>query len=516
MTFGDLAVKEFSELFNEDYNTQLGEWGKTLKVELKLEDISSKIVKNHIDLGPVPTLTTEVVKSFELGSATSWKKASQTYLRIDKLKIISQLTDDLESGVRLFFINKDSLEQKEWDDLQEFLAKSNHADEIEIYLLGQKRISSKTELKVIDELEMIIARDVFDFGGHNVLELAVLAAKLVENLPKNDFTIAVSVDSHFFKNIAKIRALKLIALKIFKEAGITSQARVVTLSSYRDWTLYERYSNILRNNTQVASAYIAGADAVQSSGYQSIFEVETDDMDALHSERSLRIARNTSHILALESMLGIVEDAAYGSFHLENLSHKYAESAWLLMQQLLKLAPQGRKDFISQEVIKTRAERSLRVQTRKDVKAGLNDFPDGKEFLQIHLNKPSTFRVAREFEELRLKVESLKSKPVIQIIMKGSLAELSNRLSFIKNYFELIGLEVKAPSTDFGFDENDILVLCAKDEDYFELISQTEMMKNQFKFVAGKVESSHFQMIHAGQNIFQVLSSLVTKLAGNK
>ncbi len=516
MTIGDLAVKEFSELFNEDYNTQLKEWGTTLKTELKLEDISSRTVKNHLDLGPFPTLSTEAKVSIELPSLTSWKKASQTYLKVEKSKIMSSLAEDLEAGVRLFFINKNELGQQVWDEVQDFLKMYKNFEEIEIYLLGQKKLITKSGLKIIDESEMIIAREVFDHGGHNVLELAVLVTKLIEDLNKNDFTIAISVDSHFFKNIAKIRALKLLAQKIFKEAGLKSGLRVLSLTSYREWTLYERYSNILRNNTQVASAFIAGADAVQSSGYQSIFEIETDTLDEIHSERSLRIARNTSHILALESMLGIVEDAAYGSFHLENLSHKYAEAAWILMQQLLKLNSQERDDFISQEVKKTSTDRLLRVQTRKDVKAGMNDFPDGKELLNLQLKKPSCFRVAREFEDLRLRVEAMEFKPKIQVLLKGSLSELSNRLSFIKNYFELIGLEVHTITSGLEVEEKDVLVLCAKDEDYPELIVQTSMMKNPFRFLAGKVDTSDFQMIHSGQNVFQVLSQFVTKLAGIK
>jgi hypothetical protein len=156
------------------------------------------------------------------------------------------------------------------------------------------------------------------------------------------------------------------------------------------------------------------------------------------------------------------------------------------------------------------------VKTRKDVLAGINDYPDAKEQLGLTLKKVDTFRVARIFEEIRLKVESLKNKPKVEILFQGDIGHLNNRINFIKNYFELIGLEVIEPTHAPSIAENNILVLCAKDEDYPELAKRTQNQKCVAKYLAGKVEVPGFEMIHAGQDVYQVLSQLVTKLVGEK
>lgn len=512
---GVVLVKDFSTLFTEEFNTQRDQWEKALKAELKLDDISPKTSKKHLDLGAWPTLSTSASEAQHLPTQTDWKKASQTYLQVDEKNLAPALVDDLESGVRVFFFNKDFINDEKWSLIEKTLGSFTRSDEIEVYLLGQKKFNVKSSLKIIDESQMIIARSVHEEGGHNVHELALLTTELIERLDQKPSHIALFLDSHFFKNIAKVRAMKLLAEKVYKTEGLSHCLKFITLNSYREWTLFERYSNMLRNNAQVASAYISGADVIQSSGYQLIFDLETSDENPEHNERSRRMARNTSHILGLESMLGMVADAAYGSFHLENLSHEYAASAWKLMQELLPMDASSRKEKLDGEILKVRDTRMDRVKTRKDILAGMNDFPDGKEHLNVTLKESTLFRVSRSFEELRLKVETLQSKPKVQIMLKGDYAALNNRVNFIKNYFELIGLEVIDPIHSHGNPTQKIIVLCAKDEDY-PALATTLKESAVAKFVAGKVEVPDFTAIYAGQNVHQVLSQLVQTLVEGK
>ena len=509
-------MKAFSDLFTEEFNTQREQWESTLKSELKLAEVTGKTTKMHYDLGSWPSLSLEAQHTHQLTSATSWKKSAQTYFNIDRSTIENSLLDDLAGGARAFFFDKDFFHQGDWDLIQRVLGSSTCSAEIEVYLLGQSTLKSNSALKVFDENQMILGRDAHEGGGHNVHELALMTCHLIEALDQHPSYVGVFVDSHFFKNIAKVRAAKLLIQKVCHEVGQTQTPKIITLNSYREWTLFERYSNMLRNNVQVASGYISGADVIQSSGYQLIFDLETSLIQPDHNERSQRMARNTSHILALESMLGVVEDAASGSFHLENLSDQYAEGAWKLMQVLLVLDPAQRKDFLKTEILKVQEIRQSRVKTRKDVLAGINDYPDGKELLGISLKKAKAFRVARIFEEVRLQVETLYQKPKVTMVIQGDISALSNRMNFVKNYFELIGLEVFETAQANLKPENTILVLCAKDEDYAALAKQHENDHCLAKYVAGKVELPGFEAIHAGQDVYAVLSQLVKKMVGNK
>ncbi len=505
-------MKAFSDLFKEEYSTQRDHWLNTLKSELKLDQATSITSKKHFDLGNWPTLSLQAGKAQQLNSSTAWKKAAQTYYAIETDKIENSLRDDLEGGARVFFLYKDFLNERVWQKIEQVFKFYSAADEIEVYLMGTKTFQPKSSFKIFDENQMIFGRDAHEQGGHNVHELALITCKLIEGIDTPPTHLGVFMDSHFFKNIAKVRALKLLIQKVCKETNIKNLPKVVTLNSYREWTLFERYSNILRNNVQVASGYIAGADVVQSSGYQIIFDLETNSNEPEHNERSLRMARNTSHILNLESMLGLVNDAAYGSYHLENLSHEYAEAAWKLMQVLLSYDHAQRTEFLQAEVHKVRDLRLERVKFRKDVLAGINDYPDGTERLGFSLKQTETFRVARVFEEARLKVENIKNKPKVEILLHGDVSVLNNRINFIKNYFELIGLEVIDPLHSKEKPENKILVLCAKDEDYPDFAKQVESQKCFAKYIAGKVNIPGFESIHAGQDVYQVLSQLVIKL----
>jgi hypothetical protein len=505
-------VKNFSDLFTEEYSTQRDQWEKALKAELKLDDISAKTTKRHLDLGFWPTLSEKAPRVGQLKSTSAWKKAAQTYLRVNKATIAQSLNEDLEGGVRAFYFSGDHLNEADWKLVEATLAKFEKKAELEVYLLGKKSHTTTSSLKVVQGPSIIDGREIHEQGGHNVQELALLTLNLIENLDKNPTHLAAYMDSHFFKNIAKLRAVKLLAQKVIKESGSKLNFSYLALNSYREWTLFERYSNMLRNNVQVASGYIGGADSVQSSGYQMIFELETTHIDETHNERSLRMSRNTSHILGLESMLGIVEDAAFGSYHIENLSQKYAEEAWKLMQVLIVKSPAERKTFLDGEVKNIRETRLERVKTRKDVLTGMNDFPDGKEHLGVKLLPAEIFRVSRVFEEARLKVEGLKNKPEVEIILHGDYGALNNRVNFIKNYFELMGLTVHDPIVKHATPKQRVIVLCAKDEDYPELAAKVAGEKALAKFVAGKVDVPGFEAIHAGQNIFEILSNLVTKM----
>lgn len=505
-------MKDFSELFAENYNNLQDQWEKTLKSELKLDDVSSKLTKKHIDLGLWPTLSLKASSTQQLTSETNWKKASQSYLKINPETISASLGDDLEAGVRAFFFTMDHLSENHWLQIQKIFSSFAHKEELEVYFLGPTIKSPPSDFMVVQEPSLLHAGEVHEGGGHNVHELALLTVKLIEALDHRPTHLGVYLDSHFFKNIAKLRACRLLGQKVLKEAGSSGTLSLIALNSYREWTLFERYSNMLRNNVQVASGFVGGADAVQSSGYQMIFDLETDLRDPVHDERSLRMARNTPHILGMESMLGLVEDASYGSFHLENLTNRYAEEAWKLMQTLLPLTGEQRHEFLNTELKTARETRLMRVKTRKDILTGMNDFPDGREHLGVKLKESHVFRVSRVFEEARLSVEALPQKPKVQILLHGAYGELNNRINFIKNYFELMGLEVVDPLDQQKITEKKIIVLCAKDEDYPELAKKHAATSAVAKFVAGKVDLPGFAPIFSGQNVFEVLSGLAQKL----
>lgn len=509
-----------STLSAQEFNNQLEQWEEQLKLELKLPEVGNKAFKKTRE-GQWPTLSLSA-SAQHLPISEDWKKASQSYVHINPLKIEQELQEDLAAGVRNFFFEKDFLSDKEWQKISNVFTSFSRPEEIVVILLGFKEVSfTSSQFKIIDENRVAIGRTAHDHGGNIIQELGLMAYCLIQKIknPNYDFHLGVFSDSQFFRNIAKLRAAKLLGYKILQEAGIKRDLSVIALTSFREWTLYERYSNMLRNDVSVAASFIAGGDYVQSAGYQSLFELEGLYEESEHSERSLRMARNTSHILALESMLGVVQDAAFGSYHLEALTHHYAEEAWKFMQTLLPLSPVA--PFVKEVALKTQELRLLEVKTRKHVLAGMNDFPDVKENLNLKDNPTYRFfRIAHSFEALRLKMEKVK-RPEVYVALFGDYAALNGRLNFVKNYFELLGLKVRDPEhsqndllafkKDMSSRTEDIIVLCASDKDYPELLEYVRDVKQTEKFIAGKFEINGFKNLFAGQNIYQVLEEIANR-----
>ncbi len=513
-----------SKYFESDFLGELSQWENSLKSELKLTEIGTRALKKNLDGSTWPTLSLKAAVTTHLGAQESWKKASVTYANLPKDKVSSWIAEDLKTGVRNFFFFGDLIAEGELREALDVLGKSTAAKEVEVFLLGEgTRNLPGYPFPVVSGI--LRGSAAHDGGGHSSLELAELAVKLAR-APEEDFFLGVYVDSQFFNNIAKIRAAKLLARRILDLRGSKARFKVVALTSYGDWTLFERYSNILRNETAVAAAYIAGADHVQSSGYNVLFDLETDAKVDEHTDRSRRMARNTSHVLALESMLGTVTDAAHGSFHLENLTQHLCESAWKKFQELVALDAATLRTTIDAEAATVRAKRLELVKTRKHVQAGMNDYPDVSEVLNLKVSpRHKVFRAASAFEDLRLKVEGLGKKPEVQVALFGEYGALNARLNFVKNYFELLGLRVHDPGhsvTDLEEFHRSltgkpdaILVLCALDEQYPSVLPLAAGLKNQNKFIAGKVEAPGFTNLFAGQNVFDVLSALVARW-GNK
>lgn len=485
-------------------------WEKALQAELKITDVNPKLTKKSVE-GIFDILATQP-RGQVIPNQTPWKKASQTYIIADAA-FESSLKDDLAHGVRLFFFAP-SFDLQILARAKEVLKSHADAKDIEVIELGEKSESR------------ISALEIAKGGGTHLQELSLLTLRLIEwaqaRPTAKSLEVLISVDNHYFQSIAKIRALREIANRVFSELNRSVSLRLISTVNLREWTLYDSYNNLLRNSASVAAALVGGADAIQTLGYTTPFEIEAT-VDAENLERSRRMARNTTHILSLESMLGMVQDAAAGSFHLESLTEHFCSESWKAMQQWIQCSHAEQDAHFEKEVAATRAERTKQFNRRQLVLSGVNEYPNVKE--QLNLKAPlkgTGFRVAREFEQLRLQVESMAKKPVVRILFWGDYAALNARLNFTKNYFELLGLEVLEPGHSVQDEAaftawmkqgnvNEIHVLCAKDEEYPQLVSWlgAQGRSNLANYVAGKVSLEGFDSIFGGQDVYPVLEKLV-------
>jgi hypothetical protein len=509
-------VTSLDAFFDTELKAERVDWEKSLLAELKLSEVNQKDSHEMFHDLRWPTLSLQSHAQIQISSTSPWKKASTTYAQLAEDEIELFLSEDLKSGVRNFFFYDQALSESKWKRVEEVLKKCPIPSEIEVFLLGQQKYQSHF-FKVIQCL--LTGHEAHDQGGYSFHELGFLAKKIIQSDDKEIY-LGVFVDSQFFHNIAKLRAARIMAEKILQDLGRKITLKVVALTSFQGWTLFERYSNMLRNETAVASGYIGGADHVQSCGYNTLIELESvGPVGGDHRSCSQRMARNTTHILALESMLGVVEDAAFGSYHLDNLTEALCEKSWGFMQKLL------RQEDVSSEISNVQLKKLKMIKTRKLIMSGINDFPDVEEVLNIQLLRPFIFRPARVFEDLRLRMEKIKKRSVY-IALFGDYSALNLRVSFIKNYFELLGIKVISPrESERDLSQfivhleqrvEDVVVLCASDADY-AIVSKAEfIIQSSHRYLAGKFEMDTFTNLFSGQNIYEILEHLVNEFEAEK
>lgn len=228
-------------------------------------------------------------------------------------------------------------------------------------------------------------------GGHSVQEMAAVLAAGVTCLKElarrgvdpattaSRMRLSVSVGGHYFMEVAKLRALRLLWSRVLEAFGVPDGQRTLHLHARTGlWnkTLFDPYVNMLRTTTEAFSAVVGGCDSLHVSPFDEVIR-ESDTF-------ARRIARNTHAILAEECGLKQVVDPAGGSWAVETLTDDLAGAAWKAFQDLeaeggllasLKAgALQGRIEAVREERLKN-------IQRRKDVIVGTNAYPNATEKL---------------------------------------------------------------------------------------------------------------------------------------
>lgn len=220
-------------------------------------------------------------------------------------------------------------------------------------------------------------------GAHAVQQLAAMAATVLDYLrwlegaglePQvavRQIDLILPMERDFLLGIAKLRAARLLWGKLLAACELPPAAPWIhAVAGERTLTRSDAWMNLLRVTAQVAAAGIAGADEITAAA----FEERLGRCDGL----GRRLARNTHAILAEESELGAVLDAAGGAHAVEALTQRLARAAWESAQEMDRaggiaavIHHGGLQDRI-EEISHVRAERA---ETETDPVLGLSVFP---------------------------------------------------------------------------------------------------------------------------------------------
>jgi methylmalonyl-CoA mutase len=390
----------------------------------------------------------------------------------------------------------------------------------------------------VQELAFVLAT-----GVHYIRQLMERGLSIDEIDPRIVFSF--SIGSHFFMEIAKLRAARVLWCQIIKAFGGNVESQKMYIhgrTSAFNKTVYDPYMNMLRVTSEAFAAVVGGVDSLHVSPF--------DEGIRFPSEFSRRIARNTQLILQHEAHLSRVADPAGGSWYVEWLTDQVAQKAWSLFQQVesrggivnsltegwvqeqVAVIAQKRIDWIGKrqdrivgtnmypnlsektlendEVIvkkqqqKRLAEiRSLRsdiILSEHSLEASVQAFQSGLTVGQwvksiatpVSSIRPiPAFRAAEHFELLRKNAESYREKygayPRIFLAKIGSAVRLKPRADFTVGFFQVGGFDV-IQQEGFSSVEEVVDSYCASPADILVICSQDDQYPEIVSGIVRKVK----------------------------
>lgn len=338
-----------------------------------------------------------------------------------------------------------SLKGKQWDILQTPTAEGITLEPLYTTRTSeQEKQSSRVvatrvnkEVKYLESLSNVDVdvRNAHKQGADAMTELLaflVSCDEYVEKTGKLPTSAAFAVDTHFFMEIAKLRAARLLwanfsSVHQQKEASL----EVVAETSLRSYSLYDPHVNLLRSANSAFAAVLGGAEAVHVFPY--------DELTG-GSGLGKRLAENVVEIIRHESLVTEVLDPAGGSYSIETLTQELAESTWKEFQALMDEDESTRTHKLEERM--TEAFTFLQQQTavRKHSLIGTTIYANPQDALAESVQTHGYKRLAEPFEALRSHLQPLNKQAAI--LQTGSLKESKPRVDFVKGFLSTFGWDV--------------------------------------------------------------------------
>ncbi len=227
-------------------------------------------------------------------------------------------------------------------------------------------------------------------GANRIQQLAYMLSQANEYLhlfsnqknpvPFAEPTFKVAVDSDYFFEVSKLRALRLLWQTLAPSYNAPTTCHIIAQPSKRNKTLYEYNANLLRTTTECMAAINGGADTICNLPYDAIYHKENEFGD--------RIARNQLLILRHESYFGVVSNPADGAYYIETLTNQLAEKALILFKNLEASGGflKALKQHTIQKKIREQAEKEKeQFESGKRVLVGSNAYRNPKDSMKENI-----------------------------------------------------------------------------------------------------------------------------------
>lgn len=222
-------------------------------------------------------------------------------------------------------------------------------------------------------------------GANMVQQLAYSLAHLNEYLNRikslnSPILFEIAVGSHYFFEIAKIKALRWLVQTLLDEYEISVPFKILVTPTKRNKTIYDYNVNMLRTTTECMSGILGGADGICNLPYDALYHKDNEFGD--------RIARNQLLILKHESYLDKNLNPTEGAYFIENITEQLAEKALILFKEIEKgggLITQLIEGTIQRKIQESAQKEQDLFDSGKEVLIGTNKHPNPNDRMKDDL-----------------------------------------------------------------------------------------------------------------------------------
>lgn len=234
---------------------------------------------------------------------------------------------------------------------------------------------------------------VYALHEGNLLLQSLIEMGVSVSTVSNSIRFTFATEPSYFIEIGKLRAFRTLWAQVLKaydpEIDVVNSIRIDSKTSSFYQSSVDRHNNMLRATTQSMSAIIGGTDTLEVLGFEASLTQTSNE--------SRRWARNIQHLLIEESYFNQLQDAAKGSYYIEEITFKLAEHAWKRFQywqsknQSLLISSEW-NDHLAHCI----SEMKKAVESGSKVFLGVNKYPNKTE--NISLKNATKDRLVSDFE----------------------------------------------------------------------------------------------------------------------
>jgi len=281
------------------------------------------------------------------------------------------------------------------------------------YVTGNWYLNQKSDLKLLTTFLELIEQgfqpsleldnySIAEAGANNVYQIAMVLAHLAEYLhyfeAENKLhllkrvTIKLGVGTHFFFEIAKVRALRLLIPSLLEAFDVEISYDLSSKTSSRYYTAYNSVQNLVRSSNSLLSSVLSTADTVSGIAHDSLIYNS--------NKSSNRLIRNQLLLLKNEAGLNEHQDAANGSYYINYLTEQFSQKAlgiFKLIEKNQGLLFQLKNGSIQKEIEKQHLKELELYKANKEVLIGATAFKDKRERLKkVAERKPFLVKKSRK------------------------------------------------------------------------------------------------------------------------